>query len=324
MSNIEPLDIVLKKSLLALGEDFYKRFLKHVIFRSWEKIVGKSIASNVRPLRLEHETLFVYSSQSVWRDYFKYEAENVVNAINKFLDWKEELVKDIKMGRSYEIPKNFYEEPKESKSLLRTSSPYTLEGDLQKINLSNKEIKKIELSTSNIKNMELRLLVFNTMISHAKFEKLKILNGWHGCVCCKKLCAPAELFCDVCKFKIQEEMRQDIRKIFLDVPDSTLREVYNEILKIYPFMKNYLTIEIISSEKSSLIQRLASKISIDDADSIDAKILVMLKKGVSPENLTEKLIQKTLYELRYNLLPSDKLKKFGRYSQSQKTVSKNL
>ena len=63
---------------------------------------------------------------------------------------------------------------------------------------------------------------------------------------------------------------------------------------------------IIAKVREELVLELARIIDVRDRTSLEAKTLVMLYCCIPPEQLTEELINRTLYRLRFNLvIPKD-------------------
>ena len=294
MSVVEPVDIVLQKTLRAAGEEFYIRFLKQSIFARWAEIVGESNSRHWLPVLIKEKTLFVKTYESAWLNELTFYKKEIIGNINRIVTGGEfEIVNEIKPAPVYEKPSkttldlidgNFGEPP----------PPEKLPGDLRKVNLTDEEISEIE----NL--AELKNIVTKTLINRLKLEKLRIKNGWHKCKKCNSLCPPEKIFCDLCYMTESGEMRRKIRQVFTDAPWLSFPAVRREVLKTMPHMKNECTLSVIASERATLLNRIAGRIPFGDKTSPDAMTLVMLKKQVEPENLTPKLIDAALKEMFFS------------------------
>ena len=97
-------------------------------------------------------------------------------------------------------------------------------------------------------------------------------------------------------------MREEIRKIFYRTPNKSYPKILAEIQKKFPHTAEICSEEIISSERSEMIRELAARVSVGDNQSDLAKTLVMIYKCVPKERLTTAIMNRALYELRFDLV----------------------
>ena len=290
MSDLSPIGDIMKKSLKALGDDFYIKFLRQSLIANWKEIIGENYAKKIKPLRVEHKRLFVYSGDSSWKSTVYTYKTKIIKKINDYFDT--DLIDEIIFGRPSEKPK----------AISSTSAPVN-EVDIVKavrsIKLTKEEIEEIEKNCACIEDEALRETFLKTSISRAKSEKYRKSQGWHECPHCGVLCPPEQKICNKCKNLEYEIFEKTVIKILQEVPWVTYAEIRKEIEKTMPNMYGECTSEKIESLRGTLVQQMAQ--TLDKKNENRIKSLVMLFKGVKPEDLTDSLISKALYELRYDL-----------------------
>ena len=107
-------------------------------------------------------------------------------------------------------------------------------------------------------------------------------------------------------------MEEQIKKLLTELP--WLR---------YPEIKKTIscTPGMVDSIRDSLIQQVASKVHLEDVDTLDAYTLVMLYLHIPPENITEELVRKTLYRLRNDLAKPKEFKPFRKSERKKERIS---
>ena len=292
MGDLAPMSEVMKNSLKALGDDFYIKYLRQSLITNWADIVGQNYAKKVKPLYIEHKRLFVYSGDSAWKStLFAYKSK-IIKQINDYFET--DLIDDILFGRPSERPRE---------DLNTTAAPPPKQVDIVKavrsIELTDEEIEEIEKSCACIEDDVLRETFLKTSISRAKSEKYKKNQGWHDCPYCGLLCPPEQKICNRCRDLEYDVFEKLIIGILKEVPWVVYSEIRSEIEKAMPHMIEECTPEKVENLRGMLVQQMAQ--TLDKRNQNRIKSLVMLFKGVKPEELTDNLIAKTLYELRYDL-----------------------
>ncbi|MBR2179785.1 MAG: DUF721 domain-containing protein [Selenomonadaceae bacterium] len=291
MGDLAPMSEIMKNSLKALGDDFYIKYLRQSLITNWQDIVGKTYAKKVKPLRIEHKKLFVYSGDSTWKStLFAYKSK-IIKQINDYFET--DLIDDIIFGRPSERPRE------DINTTVTPPKQVDIVKAVRSVELSEEEIEEIEKSCECIEDDILRETFLKASISRAKSEKYKKRQGWHECPCCGSLCQPEEKICSRCRNMEYELFEKTVINILKEVPWAVYSEIRNEISKAMPQMIEECTPEKVESLRGMLVQQIAQ--TLDKRNQNRIKLLVMLFKGVKPEELTDNLIAKTLYELRYDL-----------------------
>lgn len=288
----------LKSSLKSLGKDFYLNYLRHALFFRWESIVGEKLSARIKPLRLEHKTLFVAIDSAAWKMEFQFQKAAVIKKIND--DAECQLIDEILLGQALQKP-----QPSKTETP-RLSAEEIIRRDLPNITLTDEEIKAVEENSPEILDDQLRAIMLKTSKARARLRKCQLKNGWHKCAQCELLVPPEKVLCDMCWLKELELFRQTITKVILDVPWLTYAEIYCEMEKRMPHMIGQCYPETVSSIRSTVVQQLAR--SLDVKDQRQVKRLVMVYRQLPPDQINDDVIKKTMRRLRFDLpLNSDSI-----------------
>ena len=300
------IDQVLHEQIRSFGATTYKTFLCSEIINNWSELVDESIAAQVKPVGIEHNTLLVSVKSSAFKDQLKFLAEEIIDAINENFGKEEPLVKEIRIAKSFQVDDM---PPKKNQPAQVDEASVKLED----VTLTDEEIKRCEKQAEKFSDAEFRATVLNALLSQAKAQKFRFANKWHKCAKCNTLCPPAEMFCEVCRIKERKTMVKKLFDIFYDTPWLKTQDAQKLLLKQMPHMRSECTLDAIDSARTSLIQNLASHIRFGDEESADVLKLVMLEKRLPPDKLTPAIIKRALSELQFNLadLPKFTRKSFG-------------
>lgn len=308
MSEFEAVDGVLIRTIEKLPKNLNEKLLRIEIFRRWKEI-AESLSKQILPMGIKNKTLILYASNPVVKDNMKFLANNIVEKINSTIGNGEKIIERITFGKSFEKPDESLEDIINPKFEKKINDKKISPADLKKINLTDEEISECEKKLPKIQDEQRRKELLETFLNRAKLRKWRIKNGWHKCKICDELCEPNKIICDFCKIKEREKMRKKIRRIFYDLPWTNFKVVQKQIWEEMPHMADECNLTVIESVWSSLLRETAARVSFGDKTSLDAKFLVMLFKQVDEKNLTEKLISRTLNELRFNLANQPTIKK---------------
>lgn len=295
-------DSLLHEKMRSLGAATYKRFLRSELIYHWGEIIDDSIAAQVEPVELEHGILFVDVKNSAFKDQLKFYREEIIDAINE--NFGQELVKDIRIAQGFRVADKLPD---------RNSAPAQvadLKSTLGNITLTAEEIKNCEEQSEKISNEDLRRTVLQTLLSQARSQKYKLAQGWHKCLKCESLCAADEIFCEVCKIKERERMNRELYNIFYDSPYLRAQDAQKILLEKMPQMQKECSLDVIESARTSLIQKIASKVRYGDEESPEVLKLVALEKRLPLEKLTPAIIRRTLIDLQFNLSEQPKLQRY--------------
>ena len=294
MQEPSPMSEIMPKSLKLLGEDFYIKYLRNSVIYHWKDIVGEANADKFKPLYIQYKKLFVSCKDSSWKSVvYAYKSE-FIKKINDYV--KEDLIEDIIFNNtSMSIPKK----SDTRSATIKNLSYENRTKEIRNIILTEDELEDIKNTCECIENDELREAVYKASISRMKLEKYRRAHGWHDCPNCGVICPPEDKICNACKQIEYEKLERFILKILKEVPSLTFAEIKNEVEKSMPHMIKECTPETISSLKSKRIQQLCHSINLQNSNQVNE--LVMLFKGVKAEDLSEKLINQAIFELRYDL-----------------------
>jgi len=284
---VSTLQEILDEDLKNKSPEFRKKFLQYKVFTVWEKIVPSVVAKEIFPLRIDDETLIIYAKNSVAKDTFKFLAEEVLQALNN--------ISGAEIFKKFAFAKSF-ERLKKNQNKKKYSPPKKLD-----VELSAEEISECEKKVAWIEDAELKKISLEGFISLKKSEKIKIATGWRKCKLCKNFCTPDEVLCVTCKISEKNKMRDEIRKIFYKNPEKNYPSILQEIQKNFPHIAKEVNEETISSERAAMIREISVRVSIGDSESDLARTLVSIYKSLPKDKLTAAIMNRALYELRFDL-----------------------
>ena len=311
MNEPEIASTVIQKSLSQIDKDVKQKIDLQFIFLRWRELVG-DFADKIYPVEIKGKTLILHSNNSTLKDKFKYRAKDLVSKINSIFGV--EVIDKIIFGANFNTKKNLsVESPK-------NTQPATAEVSNAEVTLTDDEIAECEKKSAVIENPERRQMLFNCLVTKKKADKSKKISAWHKCALCENLCSPAEILCDICQVYERRKMVDAVRQIFYDAPETKFRDVQRQIAEKMPHMKAACTLTFIESARMSLIQQTARRLSFGDSESDLAKFLVRLVRQLPEEALTEKIIDRTLTEFRFDLAdrPAFKPQTFSKYNSAKK------
>lgn len=291
MNDIKIVGDIVQENLEQFDAEVQRKLNCRIIFQHWREFVGDD-AEEIFPVEIIGTTLILYSDNSALKDKFKYRAATLIKKINAHFNKK--IV--TKIGFNYPAFKlqrlNVDENSKPAKNSI----------DDVEITLTDEELAECEKKSAVIADEDRRRMLFDCLVAKKKSDKLKKFSSWHKCAVCENLCPPNENLCGTCKIYERNKMFQAIRKIFYAAPYTKFADVQKKICETMPHMKAQCTLNFIESARMSLIQQTVRRISFNDKTSPLAKFLVMLVRQLPEESLTEKIIDKTLYEFRFDFV----------------------
>ena len=302
------LEKYLREKMRSLGSETYQRFLSSELAYHWRELVDKDISDKMTPVKLERGILFVAIESSAYKDQLKFLKADIIDAINE--KFGEKIVSSICPASPLQIDKM----PPDKNSRAVVEKPKLTPEDMI---LSEEEIQRCEERAQKVSNEKLRETVLQTLLSQAKVQKFRQASGWHKCLKCDVLCPPEEIFCEVCKIKEREAMVNALFKILYDEPYLKAWDAQKILLNEMPHMKSECTLAAIESARSSLIQKVASKVRYGDEESPDVIKLVALAKRLPPDKLTPAIIRRALIDLQFNLSEQPKLQRYFLKAQKQ-------
>lgn len=313
MSEPEIASTVIQKSLAQIDKSVKHKIDIQFIFLKWREFAG-NFADKISPVEVKGKTLILHSNNSTLKDKLKYRVKDIISKINS--TFGEEVIDKIIFGMNFTAQKNLAAKSK------KAIQPATAEVSSAEVTLTDDEIAECEKKASVIENPERRQMLFNCLVTKKKADKSKTLSAWHKCAVCENLCSPAETLCDICQIYEKRKMVDAVRQIFHDAPETKFRDVQRQIVENMPHMKAACTLTFIESARMSLIQQTARRLSFGDTESDLAKFLVRLVRQLPEDALTEKIIDRTLQEFRFDLAdrPLFKPQNFSKYTHSPKKI----
>lgn len=292
---LEKMNIILPQIVksMVIGEEFSS----HMVMFYWPKIVGKHISDNVSPVKLEFKKLFLYTSHPIWATQLSYMKDEIKNKINSFMG--EYLVEDLV----------FTNIKPEKIDVDDNGNEADMGREIQRMDISDEKVSEISRDLEGVKDDDLRKILLKVQINDEKFKKYRKNTKWHPCSKCNTLCSPEDQLCDSCKRNANIDRLKSIRRYLMDVPWAR----FCDIVKTIP-----CTAEEVNEQRIILMQILASKISSTNTDCMEATILTMLYKSVSPDKLTPELRQKTIEKFKYDFMDSFAMKNGKKYHKNIK------
>lgn len=289
---------LIHRSMSALGEKMDRLYRTHYALEHLPELIGSDFAAHIHPIGVRHKKLFVHVPEDSWRAEIWMFRSEIINRINQCAG--EEIVNEIvsTYRRDMEILEN-----KESYSG-DNGGRVNPRKELLSVNITDDELVGLKGDCAYVQDEKLRKTLFSASIKRKKLEKLRVQKDWHPCPVCGAMCPPDEERCWSCLSRGRHEVRNRIRSILSELP--WLR--YNDIKDDVP-----CTPDIFDSVHDEMLQVLASKVRLEDYESLNAHIVVMLYMHMQPEYLTDKIVRKTLYRLRYDLAKPKEFKPTKRY-----------
>ena len=311
MSELEIASQVIQKSLSQIDKSVKQKIDLQFIFLRWREFVG-NFADKIYPVEIKGKTLILHSNNSTLKDKFKYRVKTLIQKINS--TFGEEVIDKIIFGMNFAAQKNL---AAKSKADIK---PAPAEVSNAEVTLTDDEIAECKKKADVIENPERRQMLFNCLVTKKKADKSKKISAWHKCALCENLCSPAEILCDICQIYERRKMVDAVRQIFYDAPETKFRDVQKQLVEKMPHMKSICTLTFIESARMSLIQQTARRLSFGDTESDLAKFLVRLVRQLPEDALTEKIIDRTLHEFRFDLAdrPAFKPQTFSKYNSTKK------
>ncbi|MCR5833544.1 MAG: DUF721 domain-containing protein [Selenomonadaceae bacterium] len=300
-----PVNKFVHDKMRSFGDENYNRFLKIEVIRKWQEIVGSDIAAKVKPVTIEHGTLFVDVKNSAYKDQLKFFAYEIIANINEALAQDKPIVNKIRPANAFQIAAMQTEEKTIAEPV--KEKPTTLDS----VTLTEEEVACCNERAAKISDENLRKTILDTLLSAARLRKFRLATGWHKCKNCDTLCPPEELFCESCLIKERAAMTEELFKIIYDKPWLKPQEAQKILLEKMPHMERECFAEMVESARTSLIQKIAGQIRFGDEESSEVMKLVMLEKRLPPDKITSAIVHRTLVDLQFNLADSAQLQRYS-------------
>ncbi len=301
---LEKPDTIIRSLVKAKGASFSKQYYVHSVFLHWSEIVGDVIGRQMQPQGLIGDKLYVYCYDAVWRNELRLMMPRLVQKINNYAG--QSLVKEIVFSKRWEKSGT----DGIAEIVLASSQAKASEENLakvrQKITLSKAELKVIDQITADVVDADIKAKAAEICRKDWQLKELRRKHKWHECAQCGSLCQAEQQLCDACILKEKERIAQAVRQVLRDIPWARFAEVKEYVPECSPRLLNL--------QRAGMVQKLAAEVDVNDKSSIKAKNLVMLYACLPPQQLTEEVMTRVLYQLRFNLHRPDDYKAPKRYS----------
>ena len=309
---------VMPRYVKGLGAKSRTMFQSHMLMAKWPEIVGQAIAANVHPVRMTHHVLYLSCSDSSWANEIRLMQTDILEKIEDATG--EGFVKELHFLR-----------PGLRGFVAKCAGDDTPEEegpDISGIKLSAEESTQASEMASCIGDEKLREKAERLAGDVMKLRHLRREEGWLPCALCGTLAEPVSgraavrenkstieheysgiemddaVLCPSCARRMKEKTAYRVRQFLMDIPWATYAQVKAEI---------DCPSSLVNDERASLVQRYTRRVKWGDFTSMDAKMLVMLYRCVPPESLTDDMMRRTLYKLRWSLIHDETFKPIKRY-----------
>ena len=302
---MEKINHVIPKSIHALGKKIERMYQEHFVLARWQEIVGAGIAAHVWPLAVEGDELILYAAAPAWRNEIMLMQLMILARFNNIAGF--EMVKKIRFSwQKSDVWRRA--EKNDSSDMDDTEGQEAYRKALQEMQLTEEEQEACTRSIASVGNPALREKLLHLFEKRRKSEKARKAAGDAPCPHCGRLVAGGRL-CLACAMQAKKEKRRLLRRLLLDLPWARYAEIQEHIP---------CTPAMVASERSRLSQELARRIKFGDWESLEAKTLVMLYRSLRPEQLTEEIVRRTLYDLRHEMAEGTVFSPFPKRSDFMK------
>ena len=305
---MEKINQVIPKSIHALGKKIERTYQERFVLARWPEIVGEGIAAHVQPIGIEGEKLLLHASVPAWRNEITLMQMTILARFNTFAGF--EMVKELAFSWKKDDVALFQASGRVQAEEADEQEAYRKA--LREITLTEEEQEACEKSVSLVGEERLRRKLRHISLRRKKREKALRVLGEKPCPQCGKLFS-GEGMCPSCACRERRERRRSIRRHLLDLPWARYADIKDH-LRCTPAM--------VASERTRLVQELARRIEFGDWESLEAKTLVMLYRSLRPEQLTEDVVRRTLYDLRREMAEGTVFRPFPKRSEFMKKASK--
>ncbi|MGO5131386.1 DciA family protein [Mitsuokella jalaludinii] len=283
---------IIPKAIHALGPKQEKEFYIHWALWHWVDIAGDAIARHIQVMGIRNKVLYVACDDAVWAQEIRMMMPRIVQTVNNYAG--QALIKELHFVKKWAKPAV---PDRSSGGVWLASDAGEDELDVgrerRKMPLTQRDEESVQSMAAGLEDEELAMTVRALYRKQRQLDQLRVREHWHPCAACGRLCAPERPLCPACWQKEQETLRARIRGVLRDIPWAR----YAEVSEYVPDC----TTKLLNEQRALLVQQMAANIDVTDTKSIEAKNLVMLYRCLPPERLTEDVMKRAMYELRFNL-----------------------
>ncbi|AGB40043.1 putative RNA-binding protein containing Zn ribbon [Halobacteroides halobius DSM 5150] len=275
----ESIKKLLDDTLNKLG--LSRRLKEEKVLNLWSQLIGDKIGAHTQAKYINCGVLFVTVDNSTWAHQLLFMKKNLIQKINQKMG--QQIVKEIR----FQVGKL----NKEAVQDFSDSDP------LEDIELTSNELNKLQEITNQVEDSEIRDKFFNLLINDQKRKKWQKINDWHPCPDCSVLISPEEDKCYICQTKEKRVNTKEVKELLVSSPWLSYQEIIDYFPQLskddFQLVKQEMIEELEVKIDNLTIQVLKSEINQQKLRVIFQKY-VMLETGVTPDNLTDRLIKKII------------------------------
>lgn len=265
-----------------------------ILKKKWSEIVGEDIANKSQPIKIDKNKLYISVIDSNWNNHLFMMKRELLNKIrdNLLINKLNDIIFFVGAINNNKLSDNKLE----------------LEDiKLPLVSLEAEEYHEIDSKLCAILDNDLKNIIRKVLIKDLQRKKALLKLGHEKCSVCGVVCLPTKGLCSVCYLEKIGKINRSIEEILLLMPWLQ----YDQLKEIF-FCEKSAFFRVKSNLENYYLSRL--KIDIDNK-----KILlnyVMLINGISVENLSEEIIEKTLMRAKIKLkFPKREKKNVSTYRQ---------
>lgn len=287
--------VLVARSLAKLGTGAEKEYARRWVLSHWREIVGETIARHVRPMGIRQEILYLHSYEPVWQNELRMRMEQIIRLVNNYGGCR--LVKEMRFTRPWEHPEALDLLAVREEEAARKKDDGDWGRERSRVPLTEEEMAAAAEKGRRCRDPELGDMTASLYRKQIQLKKLQKSKGFKPCPVCGILTEKGKGgeagLCPACRMKEEEKLRADIRRVLKEIPWAHMKEMREYVPEATP--------ALIAEQRALLVQQLASEVEVSDRESLKAMQLVMLARGIPPEQLTEDKVARTLYDLRFDL-----------------------
>lgn len=289
VDGLETPQSIINRTIHDMGPAAEQKYFAHAVMLHWGDIVGNYIAERAEVQAIRQETLYLYCYDATLRNELRMREGDIVQRVNNYAG--RALVKSLNFTRKWENPDS--EGVAELIAADGTAQPLNFAREMKKISLTEEEIARAKAFGANLgADFEAWGQLFYQELQQARHLKARL--GYQPCERCGTLIEPGERLCYSCYRAERDELYTRVRDVLRDMPWARIGDMREFVPECTPKMLN--------RERAAMVHTLCGRVMAGDTDSIEAKQLVMLYRCLPPEQLTEDVMTRTIYELRFALV----------------------
>ena len=265
-----------------------EKFLVHYLSKNWLEICGANIAKHSMPNRMERGILFVNTDSSAWAHNLLMMKPQLLGKIKQNMNEigslrnSDLVIRDIMFFNGTINKKNVQEEKQ-------------TEPKLTFLNLDINEEEEIKAKVSQLSDPKMRNVFLRIMRDDKKRKKAVLERSNKQCRECGVPIMGEDHYCPACERERKSALWLKTAEILHSAPWLS----YEECL-------NYVNCDkmLFSEIKSNIRSKVYLKITQEECSAEDKVFATLLELGITPEKLTDELIEETVEKLRGNIYVS--------------------